>query len=175
MRKTPNAVFVIDPRIEHNAVAEARKLGIPVFGIVDTNCDPDLINYVIPANDDAVRSVALILAVMADAVVESKGGDTVVAHVKDEGEAVTMKDVIRQTDKENAEKLAKIRAERAARQEAFEKEQAARAAQRAALEGKDGEEVKKPRKPRAPKAPKAEKPAEEAKAEAPKAEEGETK
>ena len=175
MRRVPNAIFIIDPRIEHNAVAEAKRLNIPVFGIVDTNCDPDAINYVIPANDDAVRSVALILAVMADAVVESKNGETVVAHVKDDGEAVTMKDVIRQTDKENAEKLAKIRAERAARQEAYEKEQAARAAQRAALEGKDGEEGKKPRKPRAPKAPKAEKPAEEKPAEAPKAEEGETK
>ena len=128
MRKVPNAIFVIDPRIEHNAIAEAKRLNIPVFGIVDTNCDPDLIDYVIPANDDAIRSVALILGVMADAVVESKGGIPVVAYVKDEGESVTMKDVIRQTDKENAEKLARIRAERQARQEAYEKEQAARQA-----------------------------------------------
>ena len=160
MRKVPNAVFVIDPRIEHNAVAEARKLNIPVFGIVDTNCDPDMVDYVIPANDDAIRSVSLILAVMADAIVESKGGIPVVAYVKDEGESVTMKDVIRQTEKENQEKLARIRAERAARQEAYEREQAERAAARAKLEteAKDGEapKARKPRKPRTPKAEAAE-------------------
>lgn len=120
MRKVPNAIFVIDPRIEHNAVAEARKLGIPVFGIIDTNSDPDEVDYVIPANDDAIRSVSLILAVMADAIVESKGGIPVVAYIKDEGESVTMKDVIKATDRENAEKLARIRAERAARQAAYE-------------------------------------------------------
>ena len=150
MRKVPNAVFVIDPNIEHNAVAEARKLNIPVFGIIDTNSDPDLVDYVIPANDDAIRSVALILAVMADAIVEAKGGLPVVAYTKDEGEDITMKEVIKQTDKENAEKLAKIRAERAARQEAYEKEQSlraanrekARAAKEAAKEEKPAEEAK---------------------------------
>ena len=167
MRKVPNAVFVIDPRIEHNAVAEARKLNIPVFAIVDTNSNPDVVDYVIPANDDAIRSVSLILAVIADAIVESKGGLPVVAYVKDEGESVTMKDVIRQTEKENAEKLARIRAERAARQEAFEREQAEREAARAAA---NGEESKKPAK----KQPQRKKP--EPKEEAPKAEvEGETK
>lgn len=150
MRKVPNALFVIDPRIEHNAIAEARKLHIPVFGIIDTNCDPDMVDYVIPANDDAIRSVALILAVMADAVVESKGGIPVVAYVKDEGESVTMKDVIRQTDKENSEKLARIRAERAARQEAYEKEQAERAA-RNQEKGEGENKVPKARKPRKPK------------------------
>ena len=160
MRKVPNALFVIDPRIEHNAVAEARKLGIKVFGIVDTNSDPDVVDYIIPANDDAIRSVSLILAVIADAIVESKGGLPVVAYLKEEGEDVTMKDVIRQTDKENAEKLAKIRAERAARQEAYEKEQAERfAARQAAQAAANGEApAKKPtRKPAAKKeAPKAE-------------------
>ena len=163
MRKVPNAVFVIDPRIEHNAVAEARKLGIPVFAIVDTNSDPDVVDYVIPANDDAIRSVSLILAVMADAIVESKGGDPVVAYVKDEGEAITMKEVIRQTDKENAEKLAKIRAERQARQEAFEREQAARRSAEAAKEGADGEKkpaAKKPRKAAPKKEAKVEAPVE---------------
>ena len=125
MRKIPNALFVIDPNIEHNAVAEARKLNIPVFGIIDTNSNPDLVDYVIPANDDAIRSVSLILAVVADAIVESKGGLPVVAYTKDEGEEVTMKEVIKQTDRENAEKLAKIRAERQARQEQYEREQAA--------------------------------------------------
>ena len=153
MRKIPNAMFVIDPRIEHNAVAEARKLGIPVFAIVDTNSDPDVVDYVIPANDDAVRSFSLILAVIADAIVESKNGVPVVAYTKDEGEAVTMKEVIRQTEKENAEKLAKIRAERQARQEAYEKEQAEREARRNA---------DKPKRAKKPAQPKEEKPAEEA-------------
>ena len=171
MRKVPNAIFVIDPRVEHNAVAEARKLGIPVFAIVDTNSNPDVVDYVIPANDDAIRSVSLILAVIADAVVESKGGVPVVAYVKDEGEGITMKDVIKQTEKENAEKLAKIRAERQARQEAWEKEQAEREARRAALENGEAKPAKKPaRKKAEPKeAPK------EAKEEAPKAEESESK
>jgi small subunit ribosomal protein S2 len=113
MRKVPNAVFVIDPRIEHNAVAEARKLGIPVFGIVDTNCDPDEVDYAIPANDDAIRSVRLILAVMADAVVESKGGQTIVAYTKDEGEGeVTMTDAIQAADKADAERKAAALKER---------------------------------------------------------------
>ena len=110
---------------------------IPVFGIVDTNSDPDEIDYPIPANDDAIRSIALILAVMADAVVESKGGIPVVAYTKDEGDEVTMKDAIKQADKENQEKLARIRAERKARQERFEKEQAERAKARAAREEED--------------------------------------
>ena len=176
MRKVPNALFVIDPNIEHNAVAEARKLGVPVFGIIDTNSNPDLVDYVIPANDDAIRSVSLILAVIADAVVESKGGIPVVAYTKDEGEDITMKEVIKQTDKENAEKLAKIRAERQARQEAYEREQALRQAShdKAAAVAKEQAELseekkeeKKPAKPRAKKAaaPKAEEPKPEEKPE----------
>ena len=162
MRKVPNALFVIDPNIEHNAVSEAKKLGVPVFGIIDTNSNPDLVDYVIPANDDAIRSVSLILAVIADAVVESKGGIPVVAYIKDEGEDITMKEVIKQTDKENAEKLARIRAERAARQEAYEKEQALRQAShdKAAAVAKEQQEIA---------AEKAEKPAEEKKVPAKKA------
>ena len=105
--KAPNALFLIDPNVEHNAVAEARKLESPRFGIIDTNSDPDLVDFPIPANDDAIRSVALIVACIADAIVESKGGLPVVAFSKDEGEAITMKEVIKQTDRENVEKLAK--------------------------------------------------------------------
>ncbi len=162
MRKVPNAVFVIDPNIEHNAVAEARKLNVPVFGIIDTNSNPDLVDFVIPANDDAIRSVSLILAVIADAIVESKGGIPVVAYTKDEGEEITMKEVIKQTDKENAEKLAKIRAERQARQEAFEREQAARRAEQEKLAGGEGEKkpARKPRKAAPKKEAKVEAPAE---------------
>ncbi len=164
MRKIPNALFVIDPNLEHNAVAEARKLGVPIFGIIDTNSNPDLVDYVIPANDDAIRSVSLILAVIADAIVESKGGLPVVAYTKDEGEDVTMKEVIKQTDRENAEKLARIRAERAARQEAYEREQALRQAShdKAAAVAAEEAELKKEEKSVAAKKPAAKKPAKKA-------------
>ena len=74
MTGLPGAVFVVDPKTEHNAVAEARKLNIPVFGLVDTNCDPDDVDYVIPGNDDGVRAVRLIVGVMANAVIEGNGG-----------------------------------------------------------------------------------------------------
>ena len=74
MNKLPAAMFVVDPRKEKIAVAEAHKLGIPVIAIVDTNCDPDEIDYVIPGNDDAIRAVKLIVSKMADAVVEANQG-----------------------------------------------------------------------------------------------------
>ena len=74
MRGLPGAIFVVDPRKERIAVAEARKLGIPIVGIVDTNCDPDEVDYVIPGNDDAIRAVRLLTACMADAVIEGREG-----------------------------------------------------------------------------------------------------
>ncbi|QVK18911.1 30S ribosomal protein S2 [Mycoplasmatota bacterium] len=77
MNQLPSALFVIDPKKEKNAILEARKLHIPVFGIVDTNCDPDDLDFVIPANDDAIRAVKLILTVMANAAVEAQGGTIV--------------------------------------------------------------------------------------------------
>ncbi len=79
MEKLPGAVFVVDPRKERIAVAEARKLGIPVVAIVDTNCDPDEIDYVIPGNDDAIRAVKLISSKIADAVIEAQQGVQVTA------------------------------------------------------------------------------------------------
>ena len=75
MKKLPGAMFVVDPRKEHNAIAEARKLHIPIVAIVDTNCDPDDIDYIIPGNDDAIRAVKLIAGKMADAVLEGKQGE----------------------------------------------------------------------------------------------------
>ncbi len=75
MKKTPEALFIIDPRKEKNAILEARKLSIPVFGIIDTNCDPDDVDFIIPANDDALRSVRLIVNKLADAVIEANGGE----------------------------------------------------------------------------------------------------
>ena len=74
MKKLPAALFIVDPRKERIAVAEARKLGIPIIAIVDTNCDPDEIDHVIPGNDDAIRAVKLISGAMADAVLEGKQG-----------------------------------------------------------------------------------------------------
>ena len=76
MKGMPDAIFVVDPKKEHNAIAEAKKLGIPVVGIVDTNCDPDDVDYIIPANDDAIRAVKLITSAMADAVIEAKQGES---------------------------------------------------------------------------------------------------
>jgi len=83
MHKLPEAMFVVDPSKEEIAIREARKLNIPVFGIVDTNCDPDMVDYVIPGNDDAIRAVKLITGVMANAIVEANGGK-IVNYVKDE-------------------------------------------------------------------------------------------
>ena len=84
MTQLPDAMVVVDPKTEHNAVAEARRLRIPIFGLVDTNCDPDDVDYVIPANDDAIRSVKLIVATLANAVVEAKGGTPIVIEFTDE-------------------------------------------------------------------------------------------
>ena len=74
MKKIPQAMFIVDPRKERNAIAEARKLHIPIVAIVDTNCDPDEIDYVIPANDDAIRAIRLISSTMANAVQEGRQG-----------------------------------------------------------------------------------------------------
>ncbi len=75
MQGIPSAMFIVDPKKEKNAVAEAKRLGIPVVAIVDTNCDPDEVDYVIPGNDDAIRGIKLILSVMADAVLEGRQGE----------------------------------------------------------------------------------------------------
>ena len=74
MKQLPAALFIVDPRKEHIAVAEARNLGIPIVAIVDTNCDPDEVDYVIPGNDDAIRAVKLLAGTMANAVLEAKQG-----------------------------------------------------------------------------------------------------
>lgn len=93
MRKMPNAMFIVDPSKEEIAIREARKLNIPVFGIVDTNCDPDMVDYVIPANDDAIRAVKLIIGVMANAIVEAQGGkmNDYTTSQKEDGEEIMQK------------------------------------------------------------------------------------
>ena len=75
MKKVPNALIIVDPRAEETAIKEARKLKIPVFGIVDTNCDPDMVDYVIPANDDAVRAVKLVIGALTNAIAEVNGNE----------------------------------------------------------------------------------------------------
>ena len=89
MKKLPAALFVVDPRKEHIAIAEARSLGIPIVAIIDTNCDPDEVDYPIPGNDDAIRAVKLIAAKMADAVLEGKQGEQMTDAAVDAAEEET--------------------------------------------------------------------------------------
>lgn len=94
MKKLPDAVFVVDPQEDHIAVLEARKLKIPVFGIADTNCDPALLDYPIPGNDDAINSIKVLVGIINDAIVEAKGGVLEYAYQTDEAPEITMSDVI---------------------------------------------------------------------------------
>ena len=86
MRRVPDIMFIVDPRKEHIAILEARSLNIPIVAIVDTNCDPDEVDYVIPGNDDAIRAVKLIAAKLADAVIETRQGE----QMEPEGETAVM-------------------------------------------------------------------------------------
>ena len=92
MKQLPGAMFVVDPRKEHIAVSEARKLDIPVIAIVDTNCDPDEIDYVIPGNDDAIRAVKLISGIMANAVIEGREGQMGAAAADEKEASATEED-----------------------------------------------------------------------------------
>jgi small subunit ribosomal protein S2 len=111
MKKLPDAVVVVDPKEDHNAVSEAKKLGIPVFGLADTNCDPALVDYAIPANDDAIKSIKIMMSLLADAIVESKGG--ILQDAYQEGEIeddITMEDVIINVEKHAEEQEKRRRA-----------------------------------------------------------------
>lgn len=94
MNRLPDALFVVDPKKERNAILEAHKLNIPVIGIVDTNCDPDEVDFVIPANDDAIRAIRLILTVMANACVEAQGGKIVHLAETEEDDATEINEKI---------------------------------------------------------------------------------
>ncbi len=87
MEKLPDAIFIVDPRKEKIAVLEAKKLGIPVVAIVDTNCDPDDADYIIPGNDDAIRAIKLISSVLADAVIEGNQGEAFAPETAETAEA----------------------------------------------------------------------------------------
>ena len=93
METLPSAIFIVDPRKEKNAVAEAKKLGIPVVAIVDTNCDPDDADYVIPGNDDAIRAIKLISSVIADAIIEGRQGEQLAPEATEEAPEETAEEV----------------------------------------------------------------------------------
>ncbi len=103
MDKLPNALIIVDPKKEINAIREARKLNIPVFGLVDTNCDPDDVDYVIPGNDDAVRSVKVVLGALTNAICEAKGLEIVDYVTEDESNKATDKKVSEKAHKEEVE------------------------------------------------------------------------
>ena len=136
MNRLPGALFIVDIRKESIAVNEARKLNIPVFAIVDTNCDPDDIDYVIPANDDAVKTIELITSTMADAILE---GEAKLKEKKAE-EAAERERIKKEREKEKEEEKKKIDAERAARRAEKEKEAAEK--KKAEAEKSDGESKK---------------------------------
>ncbi|MCD8174502.1 MAG: 30S ribosomal protein S2 [Phascolarctobacterium sp.] len=100
MKKLPGALFVVDPHKEHNAVLEARKLNIPVIATVDTNCDPDEIDYVIPANDDAIRAVKLLTAKMADAVLEGRQGTQTEETAEVKAEDIEEQEIVSENEEE---------------------------------------------------------------------------
>ena len=104
MKKLPNAMVIVDPRKEENAIKEARILNIPVFGVVDTNCDPDMVDYVIPGNDDAVRSVKLMLGVLTNAIAEVNGKEVIdylTVEDKNKAEKKAKKEEEKKTDKKD--------------------------------------------------------------------------
>ena len=108
MKKLPQAMVIVDPRKEDIAIKEARILGIPVFGIVDTNCDPDMVDYVIPANDDAVRSVKLLIGVLTNAIAEANGNE-VIDFVSEDDKAKAEK----RAQKKEADKTSEVKEEKA--------------------------------------------------------------
>lgn len=109
MKKLPGALFVVDPRKERIAVLEAKKLGIPIVAIVDTNCDPDEIDYVIPGNDDAIRAVKLIAHTIACAVIEGRQGEDALATEENAEESV--EEVVEETAEDKAEETTEAAAE----------------------------------------------------------------
>ena len=123
MKRMPQAMVIVDPRKEEIAIKEARILGIPVFGIVDTNCDPDMVDYVIPGNDDAVRSVKLLIGALTNAIAEVNGNE-VIDYVSEEDKnkadkkAAKKEEVVAETDKE--EKVEEVAAVAEVKEEALE-------------------------------------------------------
>ena len=141
MNKLPNALIIVDPKKELNAIREARKLRIPVFGIVDTNCDPDDVDFVIPGNDDAVRSVKVILGVLNNAICESRGlemVDYVTEEDKKSNKEIKMDELIKEEEKKIKEEK---KEEKPAKKEIVKEEVVAEVKEEATLEKEETKEV----------------------------------
>ncbi len=136
MEKLPKAIIIVDPRIEINSIKEARRLNIPVFGIVDTNCDPDDVDFVIPGNDDAVRSVKVVLGVLANAVCEANGlplvdyvsedefssrkpkkEEVVIRNVKEDEDKVSDKENIKKTEVKEVKEIKEVKVKKETKKE----------------------------------------------------------
>ena len=145
MVKLPQAIIIVDPKKEANAIHEARKLNIPVFGIVDTNCDPDDVDFVIPGNDDAVRSVKVILGVLANAICESRGLEIVDYVTEDETKVKSQKDELKEEAKE--EKTSKkAKKEEVVEETAKEEVKEEKVAKKETKKTEEKEEVKEEKK-----------------------------
>jgi small subunit ribosomal protein S2 len=131
MRKLPDAMVIVDPKEEHNAVKEAHLLHIPVFSLIGTNADPACVTYPIPCNDDSARTIKLIVGILADAVVEGKGGDVSYAYIKEDGDSVVFNDILKGVDRMEEFKLIKMKI----REDQYEARQAKKA-------GKKGQRMK---------------------------------
>ena len=108
MTKLPEAVIIVDSTKEYNAIREARKLGIPVFGLIDTNCDPDDVDYVLPANDDAVRSIKVVLGALTNAIIEANGG-TIVDYVSEDDKKVSKEKNTNKKDKREVKETEEVK------------------------------------------------------------------
>jgi len=112
MNRLPQAVIIVDSTKEYNAIREARKLGIPVFGLIDTNCDPDDVDYVLPGNDDAVRSIKVVLGALTNAIIEANGG-TIIDYVSEDDKKQTKEKTFSKKDKkEDKETTAVVKEEK---------------------------------------------------------------
>lgn len=182
MRKVPEAVFVVSTIDEANAIREARNLGIPVFALVDTNCNPDVVDYIIPSNDDATKTVQLMLTLFADAIVEAKGGIPVLAYTRDaEPETETLEEALkhnepraRRTDSEERRQVRKAQTQHSDKPTRVRKTEAKEEGEAAPEVAEKPAAAAKPKKEKEVKEPKAEKTEEpkvkaEPKAKAPKA------
>lgn len=110
MTKLPQAIIIVDSTKEYNAIREARKLGIPVFGLIDTNCDPDDVDYILPGNDDAVRSIKVVLGSLTNAIIEANGG-TIVDYVSEEDKKMTKEKNTPKKDKKEVKEAKEVKQE----------------------------------------------------------------
>ena len=123
MKKLPQALVIVDPKKEEIAIKEARILNIPVFGVVDTNCDPDMVDYVIPGNDDAVRSVKLLIGALTNAIAEVNGNEVIDYITEEEKAKKDKKDTKKEVKKETKEVKAEAKKEEVVEEKETTKEE----------------------------------------------------